>query len=139
MKPIYTAIIKRGEREHVMAFPFTSRRLQRAETALGYTPDFNAAEDDGYIEEYRSRIGAAPDKDIEIGFVNETAVLLEQLTPAQVKTLKSLNDAFNLTFWDTKDFIAFLAGAKGVTAEYIAQNGVPAVYGLAAAHEDGGE
>ncbi len=76
---------------------------------------------------------------MELGFVNDTALFLERLTPAQVKAMRSLNDAFGLTFWDTKEFIAFLAGAKGVTAEYIAQNGVPPVYGLAAAHEDGGE
>ncbi len=137
MKPIYTVLIKHGDREHVMAFPFTYRRLSRALAALGYSFEPSTEDDDAYIEEYRSRVGAVPDKDMELGFVNDTALFLEQLTPAQVKAMRLLNDAFSLTFWDTKDFITFIAGAKGVTAEYIAQNGVP--YGLAAAHEDGGE
>ncbi len=54
MKPIYTVLIKHGDREHVMAFPFTYRRLSRALAALGYSFEPSTEDDDAYIEEYRS-------------------------------------------------------------------------------------
>ena len=36
MKPVYSVLIRRSEKEHVMNFPMTSRRLDKTIKALGY-------------------------------------------------------------------------------------------------------
>lgn len=125
MKPVYTVLLKRGEREHLLSFPLTTRRIEAAEAALGYGPDFDSDNDDGYIVEYRSRIGAAPDTDTLFSDVNRTAMSLSKFTPAQISSLRSLCRAFGLTYWNVDEFFAYLCLAKRTTRDCIAEQGVP--------------
>lgn len=124
MKPIYTVLLKRGEREHLLSFPLTPRRIEAAEAALGYGPDFDL-DNGGYIVEYRSRIGAAPDADTLFSDVNRTALSLSKFTPAQIDSLRSLCRAFSLTYWNVDEFFAYLCLVKRTTRDYIAEHGVP--------------
>ena len=106
-----------------MHFPMTSRRLAKAQTALGYTPEF-AGEDDGYVVRFYSRIGAPPSPDSHFEDVDNIAKILAGFTPKQTRALGQLCAAFGLSFADLNGFINFICHAKDTTWEFLAINGV---------------
>jgi len=124
MKPVYSVLIRRGDAEHVLNFPLNLRRINKTLATLGYGPNFNGI-DDGHVVEYFSRIGAPPCPDSQFEDVDNIAKILAQFTPEQIRALRHLCAAFDLSFLHVNGFINFICHAKDTTWGYIALNGVP--------------
>jgi len=82
MRPVYSVLVRRGDVEHVLNFPLTSRRINKTLVTLGFGPGSDETpEDDSHVVEFFSRIGAPPCPDSPFEDVDNIAKILAQFTP----------------------------------------------------------
>ena len=119
MKPIYSIVLRRGGKEHVLRFPLTQRRIDRADAALGFGRYYDPDGGELSVVEYRSQIGAPPDVHVEHEIVDQTAKLISNFAPAQITAMKSFCGAFNLSFEEVTELAEYLSeknAAEGCAA-----------------------
>jgi len=127
MKPIISALFTCGDEQPVwMPIPVPSDRenvMIFSDRLSHYNRQYYTFEDEKILA-YRSSFGVTPDTDMPWYDVDSTAKCLLKFTPEQLACIKTLCDAFGLTFKDIDAFISFLCDAKGMTLNEICENGI---------------